>query len=112
MQFFVSPSGLFADTRADPLRNGGGTGADRVRNGCGMGAERVRNGCGTPAERRRIAGGTPADLRRRALWKTRPTIMERAVEGKASRGECGFPAEAGGGATPLDPEREFPVLVS
>ena len=28
--------------------------------------------------------------------KTRPTIMERAVEGKAGRGECGFPAEAGG----------------
>ena len=25
--------------------------------------------------------------------KTRPTIMERAVEGKAGRGECGFPAE-------------------
>ena len=25
-----------------------------------------------------------------------PTIMERAVEGTAGRGECGFPAEAGG----------------
>jgi len=29
-----------------------------------------------------------------------PTIMERAVEGIASRGECGFPAEAGGATPP------------
>ena len=32
--------------------------------------------------------------------KTRPTIMERAVEVKTSRGECGFPAEAGGATPP------------
>ena len=62
--FFVSPSGLFADTRADPLRNGGGTGAAPVRHRCGSRAERVRNGCGTPAERVRNAGGTPAERRR------------------------------------------------
>ena len=34
--------------------------------------------------------------------ETRPTIMERAVEGNAGRGGCGFPAEAGG-ATLLTP---------
>ena len=39
--------------------------------------------------------------------KTRPTIMERAVEGsKAGRGECGFPAEAGG---PTPPGRQGPL---
>jgi len=32
--------------------------------------------------------------------KNRPTIMERAVEGMAGRGECGFPAEAGGATPP------------
>ena len=35
--------------------------------------------------------------------KTRPTIMERAVEGNTSRGECGFPAEAGGATPPGRP---------
>ena len=32
--------------------------------------------------------------------KNWPAIMERAVEGKAGRGECGFPAEAGGPTPP------------
>ena len=32
--------------------------------------------------------------------KNWPTIMERAVEGMAGRGECGFPAEAGGATPP------------
>ena len=56
---FFSPSGLFAGTRADPLRNGGGTGAAPVRHRCGTGADRVRN-----------AGGTLADLRRGVLSAT------------------------------------------
>ena len=57
---FFSPSGLFAGTRADPLRNGGGTGAAPVRNRCGTGADRVRNGFGTGSERVRNAGGSAA----------------------------------------------------
>ena len=61
---FFSPAGLFAGTRADSLRNGGGTGAAPVRHRCGTGADRVRTGGGPAADRRRTGGGPAADRRR------------------------------------------------
>ena len=76
---FFSPSGLFAGTRADSLRNGGGTGAAPVRHRCGTGAAPVRNRCGTGAAAVRIACGTPADLRRGVLCSTvRPLARDLA----------------------------------
>ena len=61
---FFSPSGLFAGTRADSLRNGGGTGAAPARIACGLRADRRRTAGGPPADRRRTAGGTSAERRR------------------------------------------------